>query len=309
MSAPKRKDLKYTVVNGITIYFFPKNKSLYHGTTANTERDPSNYNRLMKKLIKLDDLPTKSRKDIVTEPFYLSNKTGADIYGCNKDSSRVVTALHHSFEDLKERPNRKHIVPIYYVKGEHGVTIEFTSVKDFKLFDLGNLENMKILVSTIRDSKALSKEEKKEYLEALNDTCFTADYNDDYEIIKIKECKRTSTAWVDPTLLTMICSVWTTHLKTLPEIDGWIYFENPNTTFHFEIMLCRPLKLLEYVKTHSVPDTVYDGLPTWDEFRERQPKFKGHKNEIMLTHNITNRIKVDYDKSESISPFFDATQS
>jgi hypothetical protein len=56
-------------------------------------------------------------------------------------------------------------------------------------------------------------------------------------------------------------------------------------------------------------DTVYEGLPTWDEFRGRQPKFKGHKNEIMLTRNVVNRIKVDYDKSESISPFFDATST
>lgn len=304
MSAPKRKDLKYKIEKGITIYFFPKNKSLFHGTIANTERDPSNYNRLIKKLLK-----TSKKIEIVRDPIYLSSKSIADRYGCNKDTSHVVTALHHNFTDLKEEPNRKHIVPLYYVKGEHGVTLEFSSLKDLRLFDIGNLENMKILVSTIRECKTLSKEEKKEYLEALNDTCFTADYDDDYEIVKINECKRTSTAWFDPTLLKMICSVWTNHFTTLPEIDGWIYFENPNAAFHFEILLCRPLKLLEYVKTHTVPDTVYDGLSTWDEFRERQPKFKGHKNEIMLTHNVVNRIKVDYDKSESISPFFDASQS
>jgi len=305
MSAPKRKDLKYKIENGITIYIFPKNKSLYHGTIANTEKDPSNYNRLIKKIIK----SSKNTEIVVKDAIYLSSKNIADIYGCNKDTSRVVTALHHSFTDFKETPNRKHVVPLYYVQGEHGVTIEFTSVKDLRLFDLGNLENMKNLVSTIRECKTLSKEEKTQYLEILNTTCFTAEYNHEYDIVKIKECKRNSTTEYDHMLLKIVCDVWTNHLKTLPEIDGWIYFENPNTTFRFEILLCNPLKLLEYVKTHTVPDTVYEGLPTWDEFRGRQPKFKGHKNEIMLTHNVVNRIKVDYDKSESISPFFDATST
>lgn len=304
MSAPKRKDLKYTVENGITIYVFSKNKSLYHGTIANTEKDPTNYNKLIKKILK-----SSKKTDIVKEPIYLSSKNIADIYGCNRDTSHVVTALHHSFTNFKVTPNRKHVVPLYYVQGEHGVTIEFSPIKDLRLFDIGNLENMKKLVSAIRECKTLNKEDKKKYLEALNDTCFTAEYNDGYDNVKIKECKRKSTEWFDPALVNIMCSVWKNHFITLPEIDGWIYFENPNTNFHFEILLCNPLKLLEYVQTHTVPDTVYEGLPTWDEFRETQPKFKGHNNEVMLTHNIANRIKVDFDKSVSLSPFFDATQS
>lgn len=311
MSAPKRTDLKHILVNGITLYIFPKNKSLYHGTIANTEKDPSNYNKLIKKLTKLDTgfLTKYKTLDLVKSTFYLSSKNIADNYGCNKDSSCIVTALHHSITNKGEKPNRKHVVPLYYVKGEHGVTIEFNSIIDLRLFDLGNIENIKILVAAITNCNTLNKEEKKNYLEAFNNTCFTAEYDDNYEIIRIKECKRISTEWFDPELVQIICSLWNIHLLNLPKIDGWIYFENENTNFHFEILLCRPSKILNYIKTHTVPDTIYEGIQTWDEFRNMLPKFKGHTNTIMLTNNIISQIKVDYDKSVSISPFFDATQS
>jgi len=315
MEAPKRRDLSFKIENGFTFYIFPKGKSLYHGTIANTEKDPSNYNKLIRKLMKMDVTTSASKLKTIydtierNKPLYLSHKTIADKYGCNKDTSCIVTALHHSMDSVTHKPNRKHIVPLYYVEGQHGITIEFVTNKPLKLFDLGNLDNMKRLVSSINNSKTFSSKEKKEFIETLNDTCFSAEYDKDYNVIAIKECKRKSSEWFDPDLVNIICSLWKKDLN-LPDIDGWIYFETPNSTFHFEVLLCNPFDLIEYKKIYTLPDTKYEGVPTWDEFRKSAPKItKRHETEIMLTNNKANRLVVDYTKSESLSPFFDASQN
>jgi hypothetical protein len=93
------------------------------------------------------------------------------------------------------------------------------------------------IISSINNSKTFSSKEKKEFIETLNDTCFSAEYDKDYNVIAIKECKRKSSAWFDPDLVNIICSLWKKDLN-LPDIDGWIYFETPNSTFHFEVLLC-----------------------------------------------------------------------
>lgn len=315
MEAPKRRDLSSKIQNGFTFYLFPKDKSLYHGTIANTEKDPSNYNKLIRKLMKMDVTTSVSKLKTIydtierNKPLYLSHKAIADNYGCNNDTSHIVTALHHSMSSVTDKPNRKHIVPLYYVEGKHGITIEFVTIKQLKLFDLGNLDNMKKLVAAINNSKTFSQEEKKEFIESLNDTCFSAEYDRDYTITAIKECKRKSSEWFDPDLVRIICSLWKKDLN-LPDIDGWIYFETPNSTFHFEVLLCNPFDLIKYAKTYSLPDTKYEGLPTWEEFRKSAPKLtRRHDTEIMLTNNNINKPTVDYTKSESLSPFFDAPQN
>jgi hypothetical protein len=313
MEAPKRRDLSFKIENGFTFYIFPKGKSLYHGTIANTEKDPSNYNKLISKLMKMSESKSASKLtdiyDTINTPLYLSHKRIADKYGCNRDTSRIVTALHHSMSSVTDKPNKKHIVPLYYVEGQHGITIEFVTIKPLKLFDLGNLDNMKRLVAAINNSNTLSQEKKTEFIERLSDTCFSAQYDKDYNVIAIKECKRKSDDLLDPDLVNIICSLWKKDLN-LPDIDGWIYFETPNSNFHFEVLLCNPFDLIEYKKIYTLPDTKYEGLPTWDEFRISAPKITTrHKTEIMLTNNNMNRLVVDYTKSESLSPFFDASQN
>lgn len=318
--APHQKDLPFTIDRSFIFTLFPKGKALYHGTIANTEKDPSKYNRLVKRLIKIDELrKTNTDPSIIKAefkkiktgvPFYVSSKADANRYGINKDTSFVVSALHHSIERRDARPNRKHIVPLYCVNGSHGITIEFSSKKELKLFDLGNLDNMHNLLDAIRKCASLSDANKKENVETLVNTCFDATLTANYDVDKILHCKRKSFECFDPQLVKLLCVVGQTDLG-LPPMDGWIYFPNASKTHHFEILLCDPFKkLLEYKKIHRVEDTVYDGIPTWDELKALFPKnTKPIGEEVILSINVCPP-EVDYDKSESkTSPFYNADES
>jgi hypothetical protein len=288
---PKRKDLKFIIDNDFIFYIFPDNKSLFHGTISNTIKDPSKYDTFIKKIINTQKIPRSSIKD----PLYLSTKTIADSYGCKRDMSYVVSALKDDIETphIKNSLTKKQLCPLYYVDGEHGVTIEFIVKKPLKLFDIGNYKNISMLIETIKNSSTIDETKKEYFIETLNETC-----------IHEKECNRRSTEWFDPDLVNLLCDFW--KREKLPKMDGWIYFEAPNSKFHFEIMLCNPFDILELKKIHRVENTKYDGLMNWEDFRTKmtsQFKLDDSYNSVILTKNPLN-IKIDYKKSKSPSPIF-----
>lgn len=268
----------------LDVYIIPKGKSLWHGTTANTSEDKTT-------LEWLNNIEKNNIEQTLNRPLYLADKQTCSKYGSQKDNAKIVSIVNHNITP-GSTCDPSMVIPLYCVNGSHGIDIEFRVKEDIKLLDIGYSNNMKkvikIIKTTIKD-----KTQQNEYISVLRNTCIT--HNDDTytsdsnseKLLNSLVCKRISTEWFDPDLVKLLCS------DIDLDIDGWIYFaESTSSSFHSEILLCKPNDKLKYRSTHTVPDTVFpDNIPTFEELQASRPKFTQKYNDngfkLSLSYNIT----------------------
>jgi hypothetical protein len=258
------KSIYPQIHNNLNIFIFKKNKSLWHGTTANKTTEGAKWLAQIR----------ENAPNALSQPLFLADKRTASLYGTNKDSAKLISIYHndiHSFENRKNPPTAHastDIIPLYQIPGVHGINLEFRIKSDLKLLDIGDKDNMEELVKMIKKLN-IPKEEKNNNLEILANTCFESERDSEtFEFKHIKHCTRTSTEWFDKDLVILLSET----LKL--NIDGWVYFKDSTpSTFHCEVFLYKPQGLLEYKSTYSVPDTYWPGIPTWEELRNSRPKY------------------------------------
>jgi hypothetical protein len=261
------------VKNGFKTYTFEKGKSIWHGTTANFSTD-SEIQKWYQKILNNDIA------NALNKPFYLTDKKTASAYGTAMDSSKLVCIYTKPPDPKTYDINSSDIIPLYYKPGHHGVNIEFEVIKDFVLLDIGNIGNIKKLWDIIDKSTKIDNDTKEGYHATIAETCamprtykvpigkrsFYTKYR------KPKRCERKSNDFQDEQLIKLICNN-----SELDFIDGWIYFGTEHfgkdpSTFHGEVLLCKPEDKLQFKSVYEVPDTSYD-FPSYDEFKAKSKKY------------------------------------
>lgn len=276
-----RKKLK-----GFKVYIIQKNKSLWHGTTANVD-NPEWFNQLINDKVAFD------------RPFYLTHHNAAKLYGSEVDMSKLVVMPAYGINANRDVINSNDMIPIYHIPNGHGVDIEFNVTRDLVLFDLGNLDNIQKLwekIDTITESDAKKYKSYIEYemtldefkaslKETLINTCAeyrTLGKSTSYKPLKPKRCIRKSIDWSDKDLEAFLCTYFSDCVGE--SVDGWVYFademfgknaSNSRGNFHSEVLLCNPTATIKFKSVHTVPDTTYPGIPTFEQFKiNKQPYTK-----------------------------------
>jgi len=261
------------VKNGFKTYTFEKGKSIWHGTTANFSTD-SEIQKWYQKILNNDIA------NALNKPFYLTDRKTASAYGTAMDSSKLVCIYPRPPDPKTDNIKSSDIIPLYYNPGHHGANIEFEVIKDFVLLDIGNIGNIKKLWDIIDKSTTMDDDTKQLYHETIVETCamprpykvpltkrvFSTRYR------KPKRCERKSNDFLDSELIKLICNN-----SELDFIDGWIYFGTEHfgkdpSTFHGEVLLCKPEDKLQFKSVYEVPDTSYD-FPSYDEFKAKSRKY------------------------------------
>jgi hypothetical protein len=276
------------------VYTFPAGKSLWHGTTANFSdkaEDRQWYQNVLNNNIEA----------ALSRPIYLSDATTVKMYGTDMDSSQLVSVCTEFTRPGNDRIKSSAVVPLYWIPGPHGVNIEFKLKAKLTLLDIGNYKNLMKLVKRINgldipdgasaedaDEDAEGKIDKEHIIDILNTTCLESKYTvikaknkgDRNKVVSFKPrfCNRQSKTWSDENLVKyLMCNEKMRELLQMNDIDGWIYFGKEfgtnGSTFHGEVLLCKPASKLEYRSISTVQDTIYHGIPTYKEFMSYMPKY------------------------------------
>lgn len=271
----------------IEITIVPSRTNLYQGTDFNFSK-LSDSNKIKKYFEYYDKKHNGS--------YFLGSKNVASLYGKNLDFSDIIYTTIPDFDSVN-KPIHEYddIYALYYNDYIRGSNIKYNFNNDLYLIDIGNIKSLYILFKIIFDSH-LSK--KEDYLYTLQYTCL---YKCGIDFSRISSMPsfdkfmslkpyRYSYPDTDDELVEIFKEIFRPYFNKNYglNIDGWIYYQSIDNTFHNEILLLTRDKLIiKDIKTYT--PTFYN-LPTRKEFIESLKNRKVKNNKSIKYNTILSNI-------------------
>lgn len=212
--------------------------------------------------------------------YFVSSSEVADIYGKDKDESRIVYAAMPDAEN--QTMNQPFLYPICYIPGIKGSKITYATNARLKLLDISNYENAVILWIITED---FDSDHKEEIQEILLNSIF--DYNSQKTKGDIpSKLERNSNEW-DDQMVDFFREYVIPYVEKVynEKLDGYIHHEMDGNSFHDEIMLV-DRHVLNFESVETNPATEYSGLLPVEEWKD---KHSGQmvKNDQVFINAIT----------------------
>jgi len=206
--------------------------------------------------------------------YFVSSSKVADMYGKDRDESRIVYAAMPDAEN--QTINQQFLYPICYIPGIKGSRITYATNARLKLLDISNYENAVILWIITQDFEPDRKEDIQDIL--LN-SVFDYRSQETPNGIPLK-LRRNSSEWDDP-LVDFFRDYVIPYVQKVysQKLDGYVYHEMDGNDFHDEIMLVNK-DVLDFRSVETNSPTEYPGLIPVEEWKCK------HRNQMVKNDQV-----------------------
>lgn len=229
--------------------------------------------------------------------YFVSSQKVADLYGKQKDESRIIYAAMPDLENNNLTNQQEFLYPLCYIPGIKGSRVKYKTNNDLLLLDISKLENVQFLWSI---TKTLSEDEEKNQQEILIETLIK--YEPDHAGPPTA-VHRKSSEWFDPELINFFKFYAIPYVEKNYKIklNGYIYHAVEGNTFHDEICLMDRTHLC-FDSVDISPNTTYRDLPTIEEWKKRHfssriPNTKQRLDRVTLFSGVNNPFVGPHNKT------------
>jgi len=257
------KDFNITII--------PPNVKLYQGTDFNFDNKTINeyykyYNQRH------------------NNAYFVSTQKVASLYGLNMDFSNIIYITVPDNNDISNPTNKYDtIYPLYYIPDIKGTNIQYRTIGNVILLNIGDLKNIEKIWNIINELFT-DTDKNEEYKDILYSTVLKYDKNKGYHTFSGNLYRR-SIDKDDDNLVNFFNEILAPYFKTNYNIhlNGWIYYKHGTNIFADEICILNR-SVLEFTDKKQLPSTVYKGIPTRDNFL-KSIKDKEIKNNSSIKYN------------------------
>lgn len=219
--------------------------------------------------------------------YFVSTQKTASLYGINLDFSNIIYTTVPDKSNIKYPTNKyDDIYPLYYIPGSRGYNITYKTKGNIILLDIGKANNIKKIWDIINELYP-NKDDNENYKDILYSTVLKYDKTNGYNTFS-NNLHRRSFDSDDDKLVMFFIDDLVPYFKKKYDItlNGWIYYKTTDNIFPSEICILRREEVLDFIEKTTLPESLYNDLPTRDQFLTSIEKRKIKNNSSIKSNTI-----------------------
>lgn len=222
--------------------------------------------------------------------YFVSTQKVASNYGLNIDLSNIIYTTVPDNTNINKPVNiYDDIYALYYIPDIKGSNIKYKTKGNIILLNIGNKKNIEKLWNIINELFT-DKNKNEEFKDILFNTVLKYDKTNNYHTFSGNLYRR-SFDQDDDELVNFFIKYLVSYFKSKYNIhlNGWIYYRNEINQFADEICILNK-NVLQFIERNTLPKSVYQNIPTRDEFLKTIKNRKIKNNSTIKSNTILSNF-------------------